>query len=304
MPSVPTAGDAEAARRPDRTRRRAAANGSASTDRRPGGGSSSGHSARRVRATSPCGYASGAHFGEVADGAGRSSSSGTSRLARGAHPRQQGRSAARAGSPSERPRPAGSGAWDEQTGAVNALIDDLVSADGRDRARDRRSRRRRPLPSRSQLRMEGQALKGEFLRIGTTVNAMVDQLSSIRRRGHAGRARGRHRGQARWPGEGEGRLRNLEGPHRLRQPDGVEPHRPGAQHRRGDDGRCDRRPFEEGHGRRQGRDFNFKNTVNTMVDQLSDLRRRGHARRPRGRERGQARRAGPGSRASAASGRT
>src|SRR5436305_1639967 len=30
-----------------------------------------------------------------------------------------------------------------------------------------------------QLKIEGQPVKGEFLRIGTTVNAMVDQLSSF-----------------------------------------------------------------------------------------------------------------------------
>ncbi len=74
--------------------------------------------------------------------------------------------------------PGGGKAWDEQTGAVNALIDDLVRpmteiarvidavADG-------------DLSQQITLKMEGQALRGEFLRIGTTVNAMVDQLSSF-----------------------------------------------------------------------------------------------------------------------------
>src|SRR6201986_5235873 len=35
------------------------------------------------------------------------------------------------------------------------------------------------LPQKIQLKMEGQPLKAEFLRIGTTVNAMVEQLSSF-----------------------------------------------------------------------------------------------------------------------------
>jgi len=74
--------------------------------------------------------------------------------------------------------PGGGAAWEEQTDAVNALIDDLVRpmteiarvidavADG-------------DLSQQITVKMEGQALKGEFLRIGTTVNAMVDQLSSF-----------------------------------------------------------------------------------------------------------------------------
>ncbi|MBA2332984.1 MAG: HAMP domain-containing protein, partial [Actinobacteria bacterium] len=74
--------------------------------------------------------------------------------------------------------PGGGKAWDEQTGAVNALIDDLVRpmteiarvidavADG-------------DLSQQIAVKMEGQSLRGEFLRIGTTVNAMVAQLSSF-----------------------------------------------------------------------------------------------------------------------------
>src|SRR5205814_474391 len=62
--------------------------------------------------------------------------------------------------------------------ALNTLIDDLVRpttevarvidavADG-------------DLSQKMALKIEGQSVKGEFLRIGTTVNAMVDQLSSF-----------------------------------------------------------------------------------------------------------------------------
>ena len=49
-------------------------------------------------------------------------------------------------------------------------------------------------------------------------------------------ARGRHRRQARRPGRGARRGRHVEGPHRQRQLDGVEPHRPGPQHRGRRDG--------------------------------------------------------------------
>src|SRR6185437_9240620 len=70
------------------------------------------------------------------------------------------------------------GLWWEQLGAVNTLIEDLVRpttevarvidavADG-------------DLSQRIQLKIEGRPVKGEFLRIGTTVNGMVDQLSSF-----------------------------------------------------------------------------------------------------------------------------
>ena len=144
------------------------------------------------------------------------------------------------------------GSWADKVGAVNELIDNLARptievarvidavADG-------------DLRQRIQLEIDGQPVRGEFRRIGTTVNAMVDQLSSLRRRGHPRRPRGRHRGQARRPGAGQGRLRDVEGPDRLGQPDGLEPDRPGAQHRRGDDRGRERRPLEEGHRRRQGR---------------------------------------------------
>src|SRR6185503_12450919 len=70
------------------------------------------------------------------------------------------------------------GYWVETVSALNTLIDDLVRpttevarvidavADG-------------DLSQKMNLKIEGQPVKGEFLRIGTTVNAMVDQLSSF-----------------------------------------------------------------------------------------------------------------------------
>ncbi len=67
--------------------------------------------------------------------------------------------------------------------------------------------------------------QGEILELKDTINTMVDQLSSLRRRGHARRARGRHRGQARRPGRGQGRLRHVARPDRERQPARRQPHR-------------------------------------------------------------------------------
>ena len=70
------------------------------------------------------------------------------------------------------------GSWAEKIGAVNELIDNLARptievarvidavADG-------------DLTQRIQLQIDGQPVRGEFRRIGTTVNGMVDQLSSF-----------------------------------------------------------------------------------------------------------------------------
>ena len=83
---------------------------------------------------------------------------------------------------------------------------------------------------------------------------MVDQLngfaSEVTRVAREVGTEGKLGGQA----AGARRRRHVEGPDRQRQLDGVEPDRPGAQHRRrGDRGR-ERRPVAEDHGRREGRD--------------------------------------------------
>ncbi len=95
--------------------------------------------------------------------------------------------------------------------------------------------------------------KGEVAALADTINTMVDQLSLVRRRGDARRARGRHRGQARRPGRGQGRVGHLAGPDRQRQPDGLQPDRSGAQHRAGGDGGRPGRPLTEDHRRGEGR---------------------------------------------------
>ena len=75
-------------------------------------------------------------------------------------------------------------------------------------------------------------VKGEFLVLKTTINTMVDQLSSFAGESDAGGARGGHRRQARRTGRREGSGRHLEGPDRVGELLGLEPDRPGAQHRR------------------------------------------------------------------------
>ena len=64
-------------------------------------------------------------------------------------------------------------------------------------------------------------VKGEILELKNTINTMVDQLSLVRVGSDAGRARGRHRRQPRRPGRRARRRRNVEGPDRVGELDGV-----------------------------------------------------------------------------------
>jgi HAMP domain-containing protein len=84
-------------------------------------------------------------------------------------------------------------------------------------------------------------------------------------------ARSRHGRQAGRSGPGQGRRRHLEGTDRQRQPDGRQPDRSGAQHRRGDHRRRHGRPLQEDHRRRAGEILELKNTINVMVDQLNSF---------------------------------
>ena len=135
--------------------------------------------------------------------------------------------------------PEARGFWAESVESVNALIDDLVHPTS-EVARVIGAVAQGDLSQTMALEIEGRPLEGEFLRTAKTVNRMVDQLGIVRVRGDARRARGRHRRQARRPGEGEGRRRHVEGPHRQRELDGRQPDGAGAQHRRRDDRRRER----------------------------------------------------------------
>ena len=92
----------------------------------------------------------------------------------------------------------------------------------------------------------------------------------VRRRGHARRARGRHRGPARRPGRGRGRQRHVAGPHRQREPAWrrTSPTRSATSPRsttavaKGD---LSQKITVDA----RGEILELKNTINTMVDQLS-----------------------------------
>ena len=70
------------------------------------------------------------------------------------------------------------GDWSTASAAVNALIDDLVRSTT-EVARVIAAVAEGDLSQQMALDIAGQPVKGEFLRIGTTVNTMVDQLSSF-----------------------------------------------------------------------------------------------------------------------------
>jgi HAMP domain-containing protein len=70
------------------------------------------------------------------------------------------------------------GTWKEQLDSVNTMIEDLVRPTN-EVARVIDAVADGDLSQRIQLKIEGRPVKGEFLRIGKTVNAMVDQLSSF-----------------------------------------------------------------------------------------------------------------------------
>ncbi len=118
----------------------------------------------------------------------------------------------------------------------------------------------------------------------------------LRGRSDARGARGRHRRQARRPGDRAGRRRHLERPHRQRQLDGLEPHGPGPQHRRSVDGHRARRPVAQDHGRREGRNPAAERDHQHDGRPAQRLRGRSDARGARSRHRRQARRPGAGAR--------
>ena len=206
-----------------------------------------------------------------------------------------GQKVGREGQTRQRMAPANrQGAWAEMEESVNGLIDDLV----------------RPIETMTEA-MSAVA-KGDLTRTvsagsrrpaaaGRVPAHRVDRQSHARADdrvqlgGHARRARGRHGGTPRWPGESERRVGRVEGPDRLGQPDGVEPDRAGAQHLRGDHRGRERRPVAQDHGRRARRDPAAEGSHQHDGRPAARLRLGSHARRARGRHRRQARR--PGDRA-------
>ncbi|HSL67545.1 MAG TPA: HAMP domain-containing protein, partial [Actinomycetota bacterium] len=70
------------------------------------------------------------------------------------------------------------GGWADRVATINGLIDDLARPT-REVARVIEAVARGDLSQKIPLEIEGQPVKGEFVRTGTTVNSMVDQLSSF-----------------------------------------------------------------------------------------------------------------------------
>ena len=146
--------------------------------------------------------------------------------------------------------------------------------------------------------------RGEILELKETINTMVDQLRSfaaeVTRVAREVGTEGILGGQARV----EGVSRRLEGPHRQRQLHGVEPHRPGAEHRRGHDGGRAGRPRA---GRSPSTSRARSSSSRTRSTRWSTSSRRSPTRSRASRARSAPRAssaARPASRASAARGRT
>ena len=74
--------------------------------------------------------------------------------------------------------PGAKGGWAERADSINSLIDDLRRPTT-EVARVITAVAEGDLSQKMALEIEGQPVKGEFLRIGTSVNSMVDQLSSF-----------------------------------------------------------------------------------------------------------------------------
>src|SRR5207249_429071 len=70
------------------------------------------------------------------------------------------------------------GSWAESVASINSMIDDLVRPTI-EVSRVLDAVAEGDLTQKMSLKIEGQRVRGEFLRIGTTVNTMLDQLSSF-----------------------------------------------------------------------------------------------------------------------------
>src|SRR5947209_1309064 len=84
----------------------------------------------------------------------------------------------REGRMTERMNLSAPGSWGTSRDSVNSMIDDLVRPTT-EVARVIEAVAEGDLSQKMALKIEGQPVKGEFLRIGTAVNSMVDQLSSF-----------------------------------------------------------------------------------------------------------------------------
>ena len=112
-------------------------------------------------------------------------------------------------------------------------------------------------------------VRGEILELKDTINTMVDQLnafaSEVTRVAREVGTEGQLGGQALVPGVGG----TWKDPDRQRQFDGLEPHRPGAQHRGSRHRHRARDLSKKITVNVSGEILELKETINTMVDQLN-----------------------------------
>ena len=170
------------------------------------------------------------------------------------------------------------GGWATSVNSINALIGDLVRPTT-EVARVLVAVAEGDLTQKMALEIDGQPVKGEFLRIGTTVNTMVDQLSAfaseVTRVAKEVGSDGKLGGQAEVKGV-SGTWKDLTDNVNIMA---VEPDRPGAKHRRGDHGGGQGRPVQEDHGGRQGRGARAEGHHQHDGGSAELVRRRSDARR-------------------------
>ena len=111
-------------------------------------------------------------------------------------------------------------------------------------------------------------VRGEILQLKEAINTMVDQLTELCGGSHAGRARGGHRRQTRWPGCSVRSGRDVERSHRQCQFHGQQSHRSGAEHCLCHDCGRERGSLQKITADVRGEILQLKEAINTMVDQL------------------------------------
>ncbi len=159
--------------------------------------------------------------------------------------------------------PGVAGTWKDLTDSVNAMAGNLT-AQVRNIAEVTTAVARGDLVAQNHRRREGRNSRTERHHQHDGGPA-----ECVRRRSDARGPRSGHRRQARRPGAGARRRRNVERSYRQRQLHGQQPHRPGAQHRRSRDRHRQRRSSRKITVDVRGEILQLKETLNTMVDQLN-----------------------------------
>ena len=180
--------------------------------------------------------------------------------------------------------PGAIGQWATKVDSINTLIDDLVRPTA-EIARTIGAVAKGDLGQSMELEVGRARPQGRIPSLGETRQYDDRAAFGVHLGSDPRGARSRHRGQARRPGAGQGRLGRVEGPDRFGQPDGRQSHRSGAQHRRSDHRGRQWRPVEENHRRRARRNSAAEGGHQHDGRSAAVLRLGGHARGARGRHR-------------------